>query len=77
MMIINDDDSNKNGNMQCKVPYIYISPLIFMNLKMLCNLTSRTHQFEIRSLLTTEIQFSDDCDVVIMSVYVNSLVFPL
>lgn len=65
-MIINDDDSNKNGNMQCKEPCIYISPLIFMNLKMLCNLTSRTHQYEIGSLLTSDIQFSDDCNGVII-----------
>lgn len=59
IIIINDDDSNKN-NMQCKVPYIYISPLIFKNSKILCNLTSRTHQFEIRSLLNSEIQLCLD-----------------
>lgn len=67
MTIIDDDDSNKTGNMQQKVPNT--SSFIFKNSKMLCNLTSRTYQFEIISelhLLIPEIQFCLDQDIVII-----------
>lgn len=54
--------------MQHKVPCTYTSSFIFKNSKMLCNLTSRTYQFEIISelhLLTPEIQFCLNRDVII------------
>lgn len=57
MIITNDNESNKNDNMPRKVPYTYTSPFTFKKSKMLCNLTPRTHQSEIWSLLTSEIQF--------------------